>query len=55
MRRFSGRYIDSVKSSDGRVLRSNREMRDVFRAHFRDRFARHDLVDRFGLDHSGRT
>ena len=40
VQRFPGRYIDSVKSQDGRVLRSNREMRDAFRAHFRDRFAR---------------
>ena len=40
VRRFSGRYIDSVKSPDGRLLRSNREIRDAFRAHFRDRFAR---------------
>ena len=40
MRRFPGRYIDSVKSPDGRVLRSNRKIRDAFRAHFRDRVAR---------------
>ena len=40
MRRFPGRYIDSVKSPDGRVLQSNREIHDAFRAHFRDRFAR---------------
>ena len=40
VRRFPRRYIDSVKSSDGRVLRSNREMRDAFRVHFRDHFAR---------------
>ena len=40
MRRFPDRYIDSIKTSDGRVLRSNREMRDAFRVHFRDRFAR---------------
>ena len=38
-RRFPGRYIDSIKSQDGRELWSNREMRDAFRAHFRDRFA----------------
>ena len=37
--RFPDRYIDSVKSPDGRVLRSNHEMRDVFWEHFRDRFA----------------
>ena len=40
VRRFPDRYIDSVKTPDGCVLRSNREMRDAFRAHFRDRFAR---------------
>ena len=40
LRRFPNQYIDSVKSPDGRVLRSNREIRDAFRAHFRDRFAR---------------
>ena len=40
MRRFPDRYIDSVKSPDGRELRSNREMRDAFRAHFRDCFSR---------------
>ena len=39
VRRFPSRYIDSVKSPDGRVLRSNREMRDAFRVHFRDCFA----------------
>ena len=36
MRRFPGRYIDSVKSPDGCVLRSNREIL----SHFRDRLAR---------------
>ena len=40
VRRFPDRYIDSVKSLDGRELRSNRETRDAFRAHFRDHFAR---------------
>ena len=40
VRRFPDRYIDSVKTPDGRLLRSGREMRDTFRAHFRDRFAR---------------
>ena len=30
----------SVKSPGGRVLRSNREICDAFRAYFRDRFAR---------------
>ena len=39
-RRFPGRYIDSVKSPDGCMLQSNREIRDAFRVHFRDRFAR---------------
>ena len=40
VRRFPDRYIGSVKASDGRLLRSAREIRDAFRAHFRDRFAR---------------
>ena len=40
VRRFPDRYIDSVKSLDGRVLRAYREIHDAFRAHFRDRFAR---------------
>ena len=40
VRRFPDRYIVSVKAPDGRLLRSGREMRDAFRAHFRDRFAR---------------
>ena len=40
VRRFPERYIDCVKSPEGRVLRSNREIRDAFREHFRDRFAR---------------
>ena len=40
VRRFPDRYIASVKTADGRLLHSSREMRDVFRAHFRDRFAR---------------
>ena len=40
VRRFPDRYIDSVKTPDGGLLRSSREMRDAFRAHFRDRFAR---------------
>ena len=39
-RRFPFRYIESVKSLDGRVLGSNREMRDAFRVDFRDRFVR---------------
>ena len=40
VRRFPDRYIDSVKTPDGRLLRLTHEMRDAFRAHFRDRFAR---------------
>ena len=40
VQRFPDRYIDSVKSPDGHLLRLNREIRDVFRVHFRDRFAR---------------
>ena len=40
LRRFPDRYIDFVKSPHGRVLRANREIRDAFRTHFRDRFAR---------------
>ena len=39
VQRFPGRYFDSVKSLDRRVLRSNCEIRDAFWAHFRDRFA----------------
>ena len=40
MRRFPDRYIMSVKTADGRLVRSSREIHDAFRAHFRDRFAR---------------
>ena len=40
VRRFPDRYIASVKTPDGHLLRSGREIRDAFRAHFRDRFAR---------------
>ena len=40
VRRFPDRYTASVKTPDGRLLRSGREIRDAFRAHFRDRFAR---------------
>ena len=40
VRRFPDRYIASVKTPDGRLLRSGREIRYAFRAHFRDRFAR---------------
>ena len=39
VRRFPDRYIDSVKSPDECVLRSNREMRDAFRSHFRGQFS----------------
>ena len=38
--RFHRRYYESIKSSDGRVLKSRREMREVFPVHFHDRFAR---------------
>ena len=40
MRRFPDQYIDSVKYPDGRELQPTCEMRDAFRANFRDRFAR---------------
>ena len=39
LRRFPCRYIECVNGPDGRVLRSSREIREAFRAHFRDRFA----------------
>ena len=39
VRRFPDRYINSVKSSDGRGLGSNRKIHDAFRVHFRDCFA----------------
>ena len=40
VQRFPFRHIKSGKSTDRRVLGSIREMRDAFRTHFRDRFAR---------------
>ena len=40
LRRFPCQYIECVNAPDGRVLRSNREIREAFRTHFRDRFAR---------------
>ena len=40
VRGFPDRCIGSVGAPDGRLLRSTREIRDAFRAHFRDRFAR---------------
>ena len=40
VRRFLDRYIASVKTLDGRLQRSSREIGDAFRVHFRDRFAR---------------
>ena len=40
VQRFPDWYIDSVKTPDWQLLRSNREMRDAFQAHFRDCFAR---------------
>ena len=39
MQRFPDHYIESIKSSDGHLLPSSREIREVFRVHFRDRFA----------------
>ena len=36
---FPFRVVECVKSPDGHVLKSNREMRAAFRAHIRDRFA----------------
>ena len=39
VRRFPDRYNASVKTPDGRLLRSTREIRDAIRVHFRDRFA----------------
>ena len=40
VRRFPHRHIEFVKYLDEQVLRSSREMREAFRAYFRDRFAR---------------
>ena len=40
VRRFSFQYIESVKSPNACVHGSNRELRDAFRAHFCDCFAR---------------
>ena len=40
VRRFPDRYIDSVKTPDGRLLWLSGEMHDAFRVHFRDCFAR---------------
>ena len=40
VRRFPDRYIASVKTPNRRLLRSDRKIRDAFRVHFRDRFAR---------------
>ena len=40
LRRFPCRYIECVNAPDGRVLRSSREIREAFRTHFWDRFAR---------------
>ena len=37
---FPHQYIEFVKSPDGHALRSNRETRVAFRAHFHNRFAR---------------
>ena len=40
LRRFPCWYIECINAPDGRVLRSSREIREAFRTHFRDRFAR---------------
>ena len=40
LRRFPRRYIECVNFPDGSVLRSSREIREVFRTHLRDRFVR---------------
>ena len=40
VRRFPHRYIEFVKSPDRGVLRFSCEIREAFRLHFRDRFAR---------------
>ena len=40
LRRFLCRYIKCINATDGRVLRSNHEIREAFRTHFQDRFAR---------------
>ena len=47
VRRFPDRYIASVKTPYGRLLRSSHELRYAFRAHFRDRFPA-ALISRFG-------
>ena len=39
VRKFPSRDFVSVKSPNGRVRQSNREIREAFRVHFRDRFA----------------
>ena len=38
--RFPCRYIEFVNSLEKHVLRSNRDIRETFRSHFWDRFAR---------------
>ena len=40
LRKFPRRYIDCFNSPDRRVLRSSREIREAFRTHFCDHFAR---------------
>ena len=40
LHRYTDRYIKFVKSPDGRMPRSNREMCEAFWAHFQDRFTR---------------
>ena len=41
LRIFPHRYIECVNCPDGRMQRSSREIREAFRTHFRDRFARY--------------
>ena len=38
VRRFPHQFIESIKSTDECVLRSDREIHEAFRVHFRDRF-----------------
>ena len=40
LRRFPCWYIECVNAPDGRMLRSNLEIREAFRTHYRDCFAR---------------
>ena len=53
MQRFLHQSIKLVKSPDGHALWSNREMRGVFRVHFRDRFACHPGILLADFPHLG--